>query len=79
MEYNTTNIQTAPDYSSATAIILTYFGLNAISALFLIAGIHLIRNLKTYEQAKNLFIPANTPSSSIILLLLSLYFLLTFT
>ena len=77
-------MQTAPDYSSATAIILTYFGLNAISALFLIAGIHLTTNLKTYEQAKNLFIPANTPSSFIILLLLlllllSLYFLLPFT
>ena len=35
-----------------------------ISALFLIAVIHSKTNLKTYEQAKNLFNPANTPSSS---------------
>ena len=33
-----------------------------ISALFLIAGIHI--NLKTYEQAKIFFNPANTKSSS---------------
>ena len=35
-----------------------------ISALFLIAGIHSTANLKTYKQAKNLFNPANTNSSS---------------
>ena len=33
-----------------------------ISALFLIAGTHSATNLKTYEQAKNFFIPANTHS-----------------
>ena len=35
-----------------------------ISASFLIAGIHSTTNLKTYEQAKNFFNPANTQSSS---------------
>ena len=35
-----------------------------ISALFLIAGIHSTTNVKTYEQAKNFFSPANTQSSS---------------
>ena len=35
-----------------------------ISALFLIARIHSTTNLKTYEQAKNFFNPANTQSSS---------------
>ena len=40
------------------------FGLNVISALFLIAGIHSITNLKIYEQAKNFFNSANTQSSS---------------
>ena len=35
-----------------------------ISAVFLIAGTHSTINLKTYEQAKNLFNPANTQSSS---------------
>ena len=34
-----------------------------ISALLLTAGIHSTSNLKTYEQAKNVFIPANTQSS----------------
>ena len=34
-----------------------------ISALFLIAGIHSTRNLKTYEQTKNCFNQANTQSS----------------
>ena len=33
-------------------------------ALFLIAVIHSITNLKTYEQAKIFFNPANTQSSS---------------
>ena len=35
-----------------------------ISAIFLTAGIHATKNLKTYEQAKNSFDPANTQSSS---------------
>ena len=35
-----------------------------ISALFTIAGIHLTTNLKTYEQAKNFFNPANSQFSS---------------
>ena len=35
-----------------------------ISALFLIAGIHSTLNLKTYEQARNLFDSANMQSSS---------------
>ena len=35
-----------------------------ISALFFIVGIHSTANLKTYEQAKNFFNPANTQSSS---------------
>ena len=35
-----------------------------ISALFLIARSHSTTNLKTYEQAKNFFNPANTHSSS---------------
>ena len=35
-----------------------------ISALFLTAGIHATKNLKTYEQAKNSFDPANTQFSS---------------
>ena len=35
-----------------------------ISALFLVAGIHLTTDLKTYEQAKKFFNPANTQSSS---------------
>ena len=35
-----------------------------ISVLFLIAGIHSTTNLKTYEQLKNLFDPANTQPSS---------------
>ena len=35
-----------------------------ISALSLIAGIYSTTNLKTYEQAKNFFNPANTQSSS---------------
>ena len=34
--------------------------LNVIFALFLTAGIHSTTNLKTYEQAKNFFNPANT-------------------
>ena len=35
-----------------------------ISALFLIMEIHSITNLKAYEQAKNVFNPANIESSS---------------
>ena len=35
-----------------------------ISALFLIAGIHLKVNLKTHGQAKNFFNSANTQSLS---------------
>ena len=35
-----------------------------ISALFLIAGIHSTTNLKTCEQAKKFFNPANTQSLS---------------
>ena len=35
-----------------------------ISALFLIAGIHSTTNLKTCEQAKKIFNPANTQSLS---------------
>ena len=35
-----------------------------ISVLFLTAEIHSTTNLKTYEQAKNLFNPGNTQSSS---------------
>ena len=35
-----------------------------ISALSLIAGIYSTTNLKTYQQAKNFFNPANTQSSS---------------
>ena len=35
-----------------------------ISAIFLIAGIRSTTNLTTYEQATNLFNPANTQSSS---------------
>ena len=53
MENNTANIQTAPDNSSATAIMLVIFWTESVSALILIAGIHSITNLKTYEQAKN--------------------------
>ena len=41
-----------------------YFGLNMISALFIIVRIHSTTNLKSYEQAKNIFNPANTQSSS---------------
>ena len=40
--------------------IIHYF---LTSPLFLIAGIYSTTNLKTYEQAKNLFNPANTQSS----------------
>ena len=36
----TKHMQITPDYSSATAIMLIIFGLNMISALFLIVGIH---------------------------------------
>ena len=38
--------------------------MNATSALFLIAGIHLKTNLKTYEHAKIFFNPATAQSSS---------------
>ena len=38
--------------------------MKVISALFRIAGLHSTTNLKTYEQAKNFFNPANTQSSS---------------
>ena len=38
--------------------------MNMISALYLIAGIHPTTNLKTYEQARSFFDPANTQSSS---------------
>ena len=40
------------------------FGLNVISALFLIAGIYPTTNLKTYEQAKDFSNATNTKSSS---------------
>ena len=64
MELNTANIQTALDYSSATAIMIVMSGLNVISALFLIARFHSKTNLKTYEQTKNFFDLGNTHSSS---------------
>ena len=52
---------TVLDYSSATTIMLQWhFGLNVIYALFLIAGIHLTTNLKTFEQAEYVFNSANT-------------------
>ena len=35
-----------------------------ISALFLTAGIHATKNLKTYEQPKTFFDPVNAQSSS---------------
>ena len=63
-ERNTTNIQIALDYLSATSIMLVVFWIERISTLFLIAKIHSITNLKIHEQAKNLFNPAYTPSSS---------------
>ena len=63
MEQNNTNIQTAPDYSSETAIMLGFSRLNVISSLHLFAGIHSTTKLKTYEKAKKSFNPANTQSS----------------
>ena len=59
MERNTTNIQTAPDYSSETAVMLVIFWTEGDSALFLIAGIHSTANLKTYEQAETFINPTN--------------------
>ena len=59
---DTTNTQAAPDYSSATAI-LVIFGLNVISALPLIVRIHSTINLKANERVKNFFNPTNTQSS----------------
>ena len=55
-EHNTPNIQTAPDYSSATAIMLVIFWTER--------RIHSTTNLKTYKKVKNFFNPANTQSSS---------------
>ena len=44
-------MQTAPDYSLATAIMLVIFETERDFALFLIAAIYSITNLKTYQQA----------------------------
>ena len=44
--------------------MLMIFWTECDSALFLIAEIHSTTKLKTYEQAKNFFNPANTQSSS---------------
>ena len=64
VEHNATNIQTAPDCSSATAIMLQIFWSERDSAFFLIAWIHSTTNLKSYEQAENFINPAGTQSSS---------------
>ena len=53
-KHNTTDIKTALDYLSATAIMLVMFWTERI---------HSTTNSKTYERAKNLFNAANTQSS----------------
>ena len=57
-DHNTTNLQTVPDYSSTTPLILVIFSTERDFCIISVAGIHSTTNLKTYEQAKNFLNPA---------------------
>ena len=63
-EHKTTQIQAAPDYSSATAIMLVIFWTERNFCIISDYRIYLTTNLKAYESAKYSFNPANTRSSS---------------
>ena len=61
---NTTNIQIAPGYSSATTIMVVVFWTERDFCIIFITGVHSTTNFKTYEQAKTFFNSENTHSLS---------------
>ena len=64
-EHDTTNTQTATDYSSATAILLEIFWTERDFCIISDCMNSFNNKLKkTHEQAKNFFNPANTQLSS---------------
>ena len=63
-EHNTTNIQTAPDYSSATAIMLVILWIERNFWIISDCSNFFNNKLKNLWTRKNFFNPANTQSSS---------------